>query len=213
MAGVATFTKSGTKAAKAATLDKTVFEAPVQNHDLLKTAYNAYLANRRQNLAVAKKRGEVRGGGKKPWRQKGTGRARFGSIRVPIWRGGGITFGPTGDENYKINLPASQKRLALCQALSLAVKDEKIIVVETYSYMDSKTKDMAKFLSKIGANGRILCVAGKFDYSKERATHNIPALKVIGANYLNVFDVINADTLVIDKESLEIIKKWLGGKK
>src|SRR5262245_30665646 len=101
---VATYTKTGNKATTAAKLDKGVFAVEIKNHDLLKQAYLAYLANGRVNLAVVKKRGEVRGGGRKPWRQKGTGRARFGSSRNPIWRGGGITFGPTGNENYTINL-------------------------------------------------------------------------------------------------------------
>jgi large subunit ribosomal protein L4 len=96
---VATYTKTGTKATTAAKLDAKVFGVDVQNHELLKAAYVTYQANGRENLAVTKTRGLVRGGGKKPWKQKGTGRARFGSSRVPIWRGGGITFGPTGNEN------------------------------------------------------------------------------------------------------------------
>jgi large subunit ribosomal protein L4 len=209
MPSVATYTKSGTKATSAATIDKNVFGEKVENHELLKLAYSSYLAGKRRNLAIAKTRGEVRGGGKKPWRQKGTGRARFGSSRVPIWRGGGITFGPTGNENYQKKLPTTMKRLALRQALSIAYEDNKIIVVETFSYMDGKTKDMAKFLDKIAAKGRILCVVSKLDPSKERAARNIPDLKVIGANYLNVFDVLNADTIVISKKSLDIIKDWL----
>jgi large subunit ribosomal protein L4 len=95
---VTTYTKTGTKATTAAKLDKTVFGVMPQNHELLKASYVAYLSNGRDNLAVTKTRGLVRGGGRKPWKQKGTGRARFGSSRVPIWRGGGITFGPTGEE-------------------------------------------------------------------------------------------------------------------
>jgi large subunit ribosomal protein L4 len=93
---VPTFTKAGAKATAAAKLDKTVFDVDVKNHELLKQAYIAYHANGRENLAKTLRRGEVRGGGRKPWKQKGTGRARFGSIRVPIWRGGGIVFGPLG---------------------------------------------------------------------------------------------------------------------
>src|SRR3954467_5725352 len=127
---VSTYTKSGTKAATAAKLDKSVFEVMPENHDLLKLAYVAYLANGRENLAVTKTRGLVRGGGKKPWKQKGTGRARFGSSRVPIWRGGGITFGPTGQENYSKQLNTKAKRQAIRQALSLASIDNKLIVVE-----------------------------------------------------------------------------------
>src|SRR5580658_9500569 len=112
---VATFTKTGTKATTPAKLDKAVFGVEVKHHELLKAAYVAYLANGRGNLAVTKTRGLVSGGGRKPWRQKGTGRARFGSSRNPIWRGGGIAFGPTGQENYTKNLNIKAKRLALKQ--------------------------------------------------------------------------------------------------
>ena len=99
-----TFTKSGNKATTSAKLNKDIFDVEVKSHSLLKQAYIAYQANGRKNLAKTLKRGEVSGGGKKPWKQKGTGRARFGSIRVPIWRGGGIVFGPLGKENYSKTL-------------------------------------------------------------------------------------------------------------
>src|ERR1700746_1524972 len=127
---VATYTKSGTKATTAAKLDKAVFGVMPTNHVLLKEAYVAYLANGRDNLAVTKTRGLVSGGGKKPWRQKGTGRARFGSSRNPIWRGGGIAFGPTGNENYSRKISVSAKKQALRQALSLAAHEDRIKVIE-----------------------------------------------------------------------------------
>src|ERR1700722_17943597 len=120
---VPTFTNAGTAATTAAKLDNAVFGVELTNHELLKHAYTAYLANGRENLAVTKKRGEVRGGGKKPWKQKGTGRARFGSTRNPIWRGGGIAFGPTGHENYTKQVPTVVKRQAIRQALSLAANE------------------------------------------------------------------------------------------
>src|SRR5580698_5725607 len=125
---VATYTKTGTKATTPAKLDKAVFGVDAKNHELLKAAYVAYLANGRGNLAVTKTRGLVSGGGRKPWRQKGTGRARFGSSRNPIWRGGGIAFGPTGEENYSKQLNLKAKRLALRQALSLANTSGNIVV-------------------------------------------------------------------------------------
>src|SRR5487761_1835511 len=112
---VPTYTKSGTKATTAAKLDVTVFSVMPENHELLKLAYVAYLANGRDNLAVAKTRGLVRGGGRKPWKQKGTGRARFGSSRNPIWRGAGVVFGPTGEGNYTKQLNTKAKRLAIRQ--------------------------------------------------------------------------------------------------
>src|SRR6185369_5678915 len=153
----ATYTKTGNKATTPAKLNKKVFGVEVKNHDLLKQAYLAYLANGRENLAVTKKRGEVRGGGKKPWKQKGTGRARFGSSRNPIWRGGGIVFGPSGNENYEIKMPTRSKRLATRQALTLAAEANKVKVVESVS-VEGKTKDLAKFLNKIEAAGNVLLV-------------------------------------------------------
>lgn len=210
---VATYSKSGVKSTTPAKLEKKVFGVEVKNHDLLKDAYLTYLANGRTNLAVTKKRGEVRGGGKKPWRQKGTGRARFGSSRNPIWRGGGVVFGPTGNENYSRKLSLAIKHQALRQALSLAAKEDRLKIVETFAHMETKTKDMVNFLDKIDANGNILCVVSGKDTSKERATQNISYLKVSAANYLNVFDVLNADYIVMSRGGLEAVQVWLGGKK
>src|SRR6478752_5679422 len=110
---VATYTKAGAAASTAAKLDASVFGVEIKNHELLKQAYVTYLANGRDNLAVTKTRGLVSGGGRKPWKQKGTGRARFGSSRNPIWRGGGIAFGPTGEENFTHALPTQTKRTAI----------------------------------------------------------------------------------------------------
>jgi len=209
----ATYTKAGTKATTPAKLDSSVFSVEVKNHELIKQAYVTYLANGRDNLAKTKKRGEVRGGGKKPWKQKGTGRARFGSSRVPIWRGGGITFGPTGDENYSKNMNVKAKRLAVRQALSLASQSDKIKVVETFVAMDKKTKDMAKFLNKIEANGRVVCVVEKRDHANELATRNIQKLQIVASKNLNVYDILNADCIVFSKEALTNVSEWLGGKK
>ena len=209
----ATYTKAGTKATTPAKLDSSVFSVEVKNHELIKQAYVTYLANGRDNLAKTKKRGEVRGGGKKPWKQKGTGRARFGSSRVPIWRGGGITFGPTGDENYSKNMNVKAKRLAVRQALSLASQSDKIKVVEAFVAMDKKTKDMAKFLNKIEANGRVVCVVEKRDHANELATRNIQKLQIVASKNLNVYDILNADCIVFSKEALTNVSEWLGGKK
>lgn len=190
-------------------LPKEVFNVEVVNHDLVKCAYESYLANGRDNLAVTKTRGLVRGGGRKPWRQKGTGRARFGSSRNPIWRGGGITFGPTGNENYSKILSTAQKRKAIRQALTLASKAKKVQTISTFTKMDGKTKDMVKFLTAQNATGHVLCVVSQKDPTKEHATQNIPKLKVVSAMYLNVFDIMNADTIIISSKSLDIIKEWL----
>lgn len=210
---VPTFTKSGTKATTPANLDKTVFGVEVKNHQALKASYHAYLDNGRENLAVTKTRGLVSGGGKKPWKQKGTGRARFGSSRVPIWRGGGITFGPTGNENYSKKVNIKAKRLAIRQALTLANEAKKVSILETLEVKDGKVKTVTTLLDKIGAKGRVLLVVDdKTDFAK-RATNNIENLKLVQANYVNAYDVMNADTIIITKKSLDLISDWLGGTK
>ncbi len=206
---VATYTKTGNKATTAAKLDKQVFGVEVKNHDLLKQAYLAYMANGRQNLAVVKTRGLVRGGGKKPWKQKGTGRARFGSSRNPIWRGGGIVFGPTGQENYSHSLSTLSKRLALRQALSLAAEGNVVKVIEGFESKDGKVSTTAKLLRKLDADKNVLLVVSAKDELVERATRNIPGVKAVQATYLSVFDVLNADHIVIDQKALGIIKDWL----
>jgi large subunit ribosomal protein L4 len=209
---VATYTKSGAKATTPAKLDKKVFGVEVSNHDLLKEAYLAYLANGRVNLAVTKKRGEVRGGGRKPWRQKGTGRARFGSSRNPIWRSGGVAFGPTGNENYSHKLSTNSKRLALKQALTIASKEDRLKVIETFACPDGKVRPTIDLLNKIEAKGSVLIVVSKKDELVERATRNLPNVKAVEAKYLNIFDVTNADYIVISNNALEIVHEWLGDK-
>jgi large subunit ribosomal protein L4 len=208
---VTTYTKSGTKATTAVKLDKAIFSVVPENHELLKQAYVAYLANGRGSDAVVKTRGKVSGGGKKPWKQKGTGRARFGSSRNPIWRGGGIVFGPTGEENYSHKLNLKSKRQALRQAVSVATDAGKLKVVESFSNLDGKTKDVVTFLQKIEANGRVLCVLGERSVENEKATKNIPNLMVVSARYLNVYDILNADVLVLDQKAVTAIHEWLGG--
>jgi len=206
---VATFTKTGTKATSPAKLDKAVFGIEAKNHELLKQAYVAYLANGRLSLAVAKNRSDVRGGGKKPWRQKGTGRARFGSTRNPIWRGGGAAFGPTGNENYTHKLPVSSKRTAIRQALSIAANDNKIIVIEALP-LKGKTADAAKLFDKIGVTKNALIVVEHKSDELLRATRNLQNVKVVHAPYVNVFDTLNADHIVITEDALKAISTWLG---
>lgn len=208
---VPTFTKTGTKATTAAKLDKSVFGVEVANHELLKQAYVAYLANGRENLAVVKTRGEVRGGGRKPWKQKGTGRARFGSSRNPIWRGGGITFGPTGLENYAHKLPTATKRVAIRQALTVASDANKLVVVEDVAFK-GKTAEAVKFLDKIGATKNTLIVVDSKSNENIRATNNLGNVKLVNAQYANVYDILNADHIVMTNKALAVIHEWLGGK-
>lgn len=209
---VATYTKSGAKAATPAKLDKNVFGVKVENHQLLKDAYLAYLANGRGNFAKTKKRGEVRGGGQKPWRQKGTGRARFGSSRNPVWVGGGVAFGPNGNENYSRKVGTQAKRLAIRQALSLAAQSNRLIIIEIFACPDAKVKSTIALLNKIGATGSVLLVVSEKDDLVERATHNIANVKAVDARYLSVYDILNADQIIVSKKALDIIHEWLGDK-
>ncbi|MEO6761338.1 MAG: 50S ribosomal protein L4 [Candidatus Saccharimonadales bacterium] len=210
---VPTYTTSGSKATTSAKLSTKVFGVKVQNHELLKQAYETYLANGRINLAVTKTRGLVSGGGKKPWKQKGTGRARFGSSRNPIWRGGGIAFGPTGVENYTKQLPTKSKRVALRQALSLSADEGKVRIIEEFDCKDGKVTNTVKLLDKIDAKRNVLLVVSNKDKLVERATNNLQDVKATDARYLNVYDITNADAIVLTKEALVIVEQWLGGEK
>jgi large subunit ribosomal protein L4 len=194
------------------TLPKDIFGVEVTNHELLKVAYNMYLANARSAQAKTKKRGEVSGGGKKPWKQKGTGRARFGSSRVPIWRGGGVAFGPTGDQNYTMKLSVGAKRTALRQALSLANKAGKLVQIDTFACPEGKTKETIKLLdaNKITKEQRVLLVVSVKDDLVRRATNNVNQVKAVQAMYLNVFDILNADKILISKKALDMVSEWLG---
>jgi large subunit ribosomal protein L4 len=189
------------------TLPKAVFAVEVPNHELLKVAYDAYLANGRSAGATTLKRGEVRGGGKKPWKQKGTGRARFGSSRNPIWRGGGIVFGPQGNENYTKRLSKTAKRVAVRQALSLANADKKITVKEIST--TGKTAEIVKFLADNKFTRRTLFVVDVKTPELERATRNIQDVKLVRASYLNVFDILNADAIVFSKAAVKAAETWL----
>ncbi|HVW23438.1 MAG TPA: 50S ribosomal protein L4 [Candidatus Saccharimonadales bacterium] len=209
---VPTYTKTGTKAATSAKLDKAVFGVEVANHELLKQAYVAYMANGRDNLAVVKTRGLVRGGGKKPWRQKGTGRARFGSSRNPIWRGGGITFGPTGEENYSKQLNTKAKRQAIRQALSLASEANKVAVIEDITSKTGKTAELAKLMNKLNEKRTSLVVVENKTAELTRAAQNLQNVKLVSANYVNVYDVLNADLVVFTQKALSATCDWLNGK-
>lgn len=197
-----------------AKLNKDVFGLSVDNHELVKLAYDAYLANSRSSHAKTLKRGEVRGGGKKPWKQKGTGRARFGSTRNPIWRHGGVAFGRTGDENFTKKISKSAKLQAVRQALSMQNKDKNIVVIDTFACPQGKVKETIAMFekNKLDAKQNILLVVSEKDELVLRATNNVANLKVVRPTYLNVFDILNADKVVITEKSLPVIENWLLGK-
>jgi len=194
-------------ATTAATLPKEVFKVEVTNHELLKLAYDSYLANSRQASATTLQRGEVRGGGKKPWKQKGTGRARFGSSRNPIWRGGGVVFGPRGNENYTKRLSTTSKRVAVKQALTLANESKKIVVKDVKT--TGKTAEIVKFLADNKFARKTLLVVDEKTPELLRATNNIQNVMVVRATYLNVFNILNADHIVIAPKAIPVIKNWL----
>jgi large subunit ribosomal protein L4 len=192
---------------KTTALPKEIFAVEVKNHELLKLAYDSYQANSRTASATTKQRGEVRGGGKKPWKQKGTGRARFGSSRNPIWRGGGVVFGPRGNENYTKTLTTTSKRVALRQALTLANKANKVVVLEFKT--TGKTAEAVKFLSDNKLDRKVLLVVDEKTPEILRATNNIQNILLTRANYLSVYHILNADKIVLTPASVAVIKTWL----
>ena len=194
-----------------AKLNKDVFGLSVDNHELVKLAYDVYLANSRSSHAKTLKRGEVRGGGKKPWKQKGTGRARFGSTRNPIWRHGGVAFGRTGEENFTKKISKSAKLQAVRQALSMKNADKNIIVLADFVAKSGKTKDAVKELS-IESSKNYLVVVPEKTTEIIRATNNIANVKVVRPTYLNVFDILNADKIIFVEKSLPVVNDWLLGK-
>ncbi|MCR3922461.1 MAG: 50S ribosomal protein L4 [Firmicutes bacterium] len=159
----------------------------------------AYLANQRLASAKTKTRTEVRGGGRKPWRQKGTGRARHGSIRSPIWRGGGITFGPDGKRNYKQTMPRKLRRLALKSALTAKVNAGSLIVLDTLTLDVPKTKDIVNVLGKLNTGRKVLIVLDGPQENVVKSARNIPGVKTTHAGQLNVYDILNTDNLVVTR--------------
>ena len=199
--------KTALQSSSVSALPKEVFNVTVENHELLKLAYDSYLANNRLASATTLQRGEVRGGGKKPWKQKGTGRARFGSSRNPIWRGGGIVFGPRGNENYTKRLSTTSKRVAVKQALTLANEAKKIVVKDVKT--TGKTAEIVKFLADNKLDRKVLIVVDEKTNELIRATANLQSVLLIRANYLSVYHILNADHIVLSTKSVPVIKAWL----
>lgn len=208
MAQAIIYSKTGTKKETVAKLNSNVF-AVEANNDLLKQAYETYLSNGRVLSAKTKSRGEVRGGGRKPWKQKGTGRARAGSIRLPHWKGGGVAFGPTGEQNYTKDMPVKAKRTAIRQALSVQAKDKKIVILEAFNGGEGKVKPVAQLFDKIKLDGSILLVVTEKTPVIDQSTRNLPGVKVVSAKYLNVFSILNADWVVMTADAEKIVTEWL----
>lgn len=202
------YAKTG-KEKKEIPLAHEIFGAPV-NQRLLTLVERGYSANLRRGTASTKTRGEVRGGGKKPWRQKGTGRARHGSSRSPIWRGGGVAFGPR-PRDYSVPLPSGMREKALISALSLRAKEKNILLLEDTRLPAPKTKEFLKILTALPLEKkRTLCVVKEMDPVLKRATQNLSGiLKVEPARDLNAYHVLRWPKLLIEEEALPVIESRL----
>jgi len=190
-----------------ATLPKDIFDVK-ENSDLVHQVAVSQMANKRQISAHTKNRADVRGGGKKPWRQKGTGRARHGSIRSPLWKGGGVTFGPRNDKVYERDIPKKMRRKALFIVLSLKVKNSQLVVLNKIELERGKTKEMAKLLLKLPCKEQsTLVVLPDYDKKLFLAARNIKKTSVEEARNLNVLQLLNYKYLLMPKESIKVIKE------
>ena len=181
------------------------------NKDLVHQVVTSQMSNKRQVIAHAKGRGEVRGGGKKPWRQKGTGRARHGSIRSPIWKGGGATFGPTKERNFKKKINKKMARKALFMALSSKAKDKQLLVVDEIKLNNPKTKEMAVILknlsSLMGNKPTTLLILPAMEDKIKRSSKNLPNFSAVEARNLNPLEVLSYKYLVLIKDAVDVLNK------
>lgn len=190
-------------------LSDELFAAPI-NTAVLHQVVTAQLAARRTGTHDTKTRGEVRGGGRKPYKQKGTGRARQGTVSAPHYRGGGVVFGPH-PRSYEQRLPRKMKRLALRGALTAKLADEQIKVIDGFGLEAIRTRELAGVLRALEANGRVLVVAPGRDQLLELSARNLPTVEVILADSLNVVDLLNADLVLIEQAALARIESTYGG--
>ncbi len=188
-------------------LPKDIFEVDL-NSDLVHQVAVSLMANKRQASAHAKFRGEVRGGGKKPWRQKGTGRARHGSIRSPLWKGGGVTHGPRNERIWEREIPKKMRRKALLMVLSQKAKENNLIIIDKIELTNGKTKEMAKSLTGLPCKGvsTLIALPG-YDKKIFLASRNIKKVSIDDARNLNVLDLLNSKYLLMPKETIKTIEK------
>ncbi|MGI6513014.1 MAG: 50S ribosomal protein L4 [Syntrophomonadaceae bacterium] len=179
------------------------------NEAVVHQVVKAQLANRRVGTASTKTRGMVRGGGRKPWRQKGTGRARVGSRRSPIWRGGGTVFGPH-PRDYSIRIPKKVRRLALKSVLSDKLNNGEIVVLEALSFEEPKTKRIIEVLNALNVFEKALVVTADGDINVTKSARNIPGVKPVRADFINVYDLLAYDKLVITKDAVAKMEEVYG---
>jgi len=187
-------------------LPKEIFGLEI-NPDLVYQVATVLMAKRRQVIAHAKDRSEVRGGGKKPWRQKGTGRARHGSSRSPIWKGGGVTFGPSKKRVFYRDINKKMKTKAAFMVLSAKAKDNLLVVLEDLSLEKPKTKLMVEVLKKLPVKGSILIILPGLKRELVRAARNIPKVETMEARNINALDLLSFKYLIMPKESIKTIKE------
>lgn len=189
-------------------LNDTVFGVEV-NEAVVHQALVMQLASQRQGNAATKTRGMVRGGGRKPWKQKGTGRARAGTIRSPLWVGGGTVFGPQ-PRSYSFRMPRKARRLAIKSALSAKVQNGELVVLEGIQYDQPKTKQVVELLKNFGLEERkALLITKEADENVEKSSRNVPGVKALAASGLNVFDLLHHDKLLITRDAVARIEEVL----
>ncbi|NIM18652.1 MAG: 50S ribosomal protein L4 [Candidatus Latescibacteria bacterium] len=205
MATAKWFEKDGTEKGTRE-LPDSLFGCEVNEH-AVHEAVVAYLANQRQGAASAKGRSEIAGGGGKPYRQKGTGRARAGTIRSPIWRGGGVVFGPH-PRDYRINLPKKVKRLALRSALSARAKEGSVMLISDLDYTEPKTKMFASLLKNMDSHQqKILFVIDKTNVAVVKSARNIPGVKVVLGSMLTTYDVVWAEKVILTESAVKVMEE------
>ncbi len=198
----------GSKSGEKIELSENIFAIEPNDHAIYLDV-KAYLANQRQGTHKAKERGEVRGGGKKPWKQKGRGGARAGTIRSPLWVGGGTIFGPR-PRDYRQDLPKKVKQLARKSALSYKVKDEQLIVVEDFSFDKPKTKEFVNVLESLKLSGKkVLLLTGDYKPEVYKSGRNIPKVQILEAAKATTYDLLNNQVLVMQKSAVNVIENIL----
>jgi large subunit ribosomal protein L4 len=189
-------------------LDERIFGAPL-NRALIYDAVKAYMMNQRLGTVSTKRRGEVSGSGRKLWRQKGTGRARIGSIRNPLWKGGGNSHGPK-PRPWETRMPKKMRRGALCSALSERVREGRVTVVDAFSLEGHKTKAFAGVLSTLGHDRKTLVVDGAENRNLQLSSRNIPSVTLANGRELNIYDVLSHDRLIFSRAAIEALVERLG---
>ena len=190
-------------------LPKDIFGIEPNDHAIY-LSVKAFLANQRQGTHKAKERGEIRGGGKKPWKQKGRGGARAGTIRSPLWSGGGRIFGPR-PRDYRQDLPKKVKRLARKSAFSYKLKDEQVMVIDDFNFEQPKTKEFVEMLEALNVSGKkVLLLTNVKDEAVYKSGRNIPKVKILEAEKASAYDILNNHVLIMQKSAVDVIAKSFG---